>query len=350
MPMRSNAWWLTILAVVLAASGRLSAGESDAPLFSVREIPSATRDPIATPDAVNGAPDTTGGATSRPDDSTALFPNLSHPLQLADVPDDTSVYATPPPPRGDEGANNGGTHFDVNFEYVNRYVYRGVDHDTVATHGNSLNLLFEARLTYDLGKYPHPFFGLFTNIYDADPVSRFQEIRPYLGATWNLRPFLLEAGHIEYIYPQREQFNVPEVYFQFGLDDSLLFHSEEPIFSPYVYAALDYHKNDGWYFEGGIQHEFKFEDIGVVLTPQGKIAYIDGFQQQFVFVNPDHDSGWQHLEFGFTATYSLNTLLNISRRWGEFDAKGYFYYDEKLSKDITANNVLWGGAGLTFKY
>jgi hypothetical protein len=286
-------------------------------------------------------------ALAVPDQGDAAV--LARPL-FADVSDDDSVYATPPPPRGDEGINNGAVHFDLDFTWVNRYLYRGVDHDSVATHGNSLNLLFAGRVTFDLGKYPHPFVGLFTNIYDADPVSRFQEIRPYAGLSWDLRPFLLEAGDIEYIYPQREQFNVPEVYLKIGLDDSMIFRTEEPILSPYVMAAYDYYRNEGWYVEGGIKHDFTFEDYGLTLTPQASVGWISGLEQQFVIVNPGQTTGWQHLEVGMTITYSLNTLLNVSSRYGEFDIKGFVYYDEKLSANITANDVAWGGVGIAFKY
>jgi hypothetical protein len=250
----------------------------------------------------------------------------------------------------DQHVNNGGTHFSVDFAYVNRYFYRGVDHDSVATHGNSLNLLFDGRLEFDTGNYPHPFFELFTNIYDADPVSRFQEIRPIAGLDWNLRPFDVEFEHINYIYPERETFNVPEVDLKVTLDDSLLLNTEQPILSPYVQGAFVYQKNDGWYMEIGVQHAFSFPDLGVTITPESNVGWISGLKQQFVFVNPPHCTGWQHVEVGCTITYSLNVLLDLSKRYGEFDIKGYGFYDDKLSSLIEANNGLWGGAGLSFKY
>ena len=118
---------------------------------------------------------------------------------LASVPggDEEDPFASKPaeiPSEwGNQELNNGGVHFSLDFAYANRYVYRGVNHDDVATHGNSLNLLFDGRLEFDLGKYPHPFVELFTNIYDADPVSRFQEIRPIVGADWDVKPFDLAA-------------------------------------------------------------------------------------------------------------------------------------------------------------
>jgi hypothetical protein len=260
-----------------------------------------------------------------------------------------NVYAPTPPPKEDEGINNGGAHLDLDFIYVNRYVYRGVDHDA-NTRGNTLNLLLNGRLSFDFGSFPHPFIGVFTDVVDSDPVSNFQEFRPTVGATWNLRPFLLEGGATNYIYPQREQFDTQEVYFQTTIDDSLLFHTADPILSPYVLSVYDYHLSQGWYIEGGIKHDFTWEDLGLTFTVQADLAYINAMKTQFIFVNHVQTTGLQHAEFGLTASYSLNQLLHMGLRFGEFDAKGYLFYDDKLLRDTTANYVLWGGAGIGFKY
>ncbi len=272
------------------------------------------------------------------------------PILADDAVSDSTIYATPPPPKGDEGVNNGGTHFDLKFAYLNAYVYRGVNHDSVATHGSSLNLTLEGRLEFDTGKYPHPFVGVFSNIYDSDPVSRFQEFRPYVGATWDLHPFLIEECNVEYIYPDREQDNLPEAYLKLTFDDSFLFRTPEPIVSPYNMGAYDYYRNDGWYTEAGVHHDFFFEDWGLTLTPQADVAWISGLPQQFVIINRAHDSGWQHGEVGVVASYSLNNLLNLSMRYGEFDINSYVFYDQRISAGVTANTLLWGGAGLGFRY
>jgi len=251
---------------------------------------------------------------------------------------------------GNQEGNNGGAHFSLDFAYANRYVYRGVDHDAVATHGNSLNLLFDGRLEFDLGKYPHPFVELFTNVYDADPLSRFQEIRPIVGADWDVKPFDLQLSEISYIYPERETFNYPEVDFKITLDDYLLLDTDKPFLSPYVLGAFEYQKNEGWYIETGMKHDFVFEDLGLTITPEFNVAWISGLKQQFVFINNLHDTGWQHLELGVTLSYSLNFLLHVSKKFGEFDVEGYGFYDDRLSSNITSSNAFWGGLGLGFKY
>jgi hypothetical protein len=287
---------------------------------------------------------------------TSLVGQLSSPDFLPQATLNTqedpfsSGAPSPAPQWGDQHFNNGSTHFSLDFAYANRYVYRGLDHDVVASHGNSLNLLFDGRLEFDLGKYPHPFVELFTNIYDADPISRFQEIRPIAGVDWNLRPFDLELEHISYIYPEREDFNVPEIDTKVTLDDSLLFDTAKPVFSPYVLGAFVYQKNEGWYLEFGVKHDFTFEDLGLVISPEFNVGWISGLKQQFVIINPLHNTGWQHYEFGVTISYSLNFLLNVSKRFGEFDVKGYGFYDGRFSNEVTSSNALWGGVGLGFKY
>jgi hypothetical protein len=261
-----------------------------------------------------------------------------------------SQSAETPPEWGDQQLNNGGTHFSLDFAYANHYVYRGVDHDAVATHGNSLNLLIDGKLEFDLGKYPHPYVELFTNVYDADPVSRFQEVRPIVGAYWDVKPFDLDLSSVNYIYPERETFNSPEVDFKITLDDYLLLDADKPIVSPYVLGAFEYQKYEGWYIETGMKHDFFFEDWGLTITPEFNVGWISGLKQQFVFINTQHCTGWQHFELGVTISYSLNTLLNVSKKFGEFDVKGYGFYDDRLSADITSSNAFWGGIGLGFKY
>lgn len=329
--MRQGAW-LTILAAALVMADRARAGADDLPTSAL----AATNVPILTP----GDADKLAALGSTAEGS---------PLLASDLGDET-VYAPPPPLSEGQGINTGAAQFSINFDYLNRYVYRGVNHDSVASNAKSLNLLFEGRLEFDTGQYPHPFVGLFTNIYDSDPISRFQEIRPYAGLDWNLRPFRVEAWDVEYIFPQREQFNLPEVDLKISLDDSLLFNTEDPILSPYVLGAYDYHKNNGTYLEIGVKHDFVMEDWGLTLTPAAAVAWISGLQQQFIFIDTVKSTGWQHFEVGLTAKYSLNQLLNVSRRFGQFDVKGYLSYDDALNRKITASNVIWGGVGIGFTY
>ena len=117
-------------------------------------------------------------------------------LSLEMLPEDQSVYSPPAPPKEDEGFNSGGVNIDLTFRYMTDNVYRGVSRTEQENHPHSNNLQFEGRLDFNLGKLPHPFIGSFVNIHSSDPISRFQEIRPYFGLNWNLRPFVVEAGNI----------------------------------------------------------------------------------------------------------------------------------------------------------
>jgi len=279
---------------------------------------------------------------------TKLVADAAAPMMM-DVSNNESVYDNPPPPAANSGVNSGGVKFNIDATYFNKYVFRGVDHDSTAPNGDALNLLINAELEFDLGKYPHPFFGVTTNVYDSDPQSRFQEVLPYVGVRWTIAPFTIEGGLNTYIYPQREGFNTDEVYGKLTVDDSFLFHTQHPVLQPYFLAAFDYERANGWYMETGIQHDFIFEELGLTITPKADVAYIIHYKQNFIYEN-DNDQGFQHADVGVELKYSLNTLLNVSRRLGEFDLKGYLFYTDKLQSAVTGDYVVWGGFGMGFAY
>jgi hypothetical protein len=284
------------------------------------------------------------------DESTSAAKSvIDAPVLLSLAPEPESVYAPPAPPREDEGINQGGANIDVHARYLTDYIYRGVDRSNVSKHDRDLNLQVDGKLSFNLGKFPHPSIGLFANVFDSDPVSHIQEVRPFFGFDWTIRPFILTFGNNTYVYPERDHFGTSEVYGQVTFDDSILWHSEKPIFSPYVYAAYDYDKNHGWYFEGGIKHDFYFEDYGITVTPSADVAAIQQYASQFIFTSRQ-DSGFQHYDVGLTAAYSLNKLFNFPKRYGDFALEGYVYYTGSIGQHILADNQLWGGAGIAFHY
>ena len=277
-------------------------------------------------------------------------PGLPSPATLSLLPPEgESVYAPPAPPREDEGFNAGGVTFDLMVRYATDNVYRAVSRSAPDEHPHSPNIQFDARMSFDLGKLPHPFLGTFVNIHSDDPVSRFQEVRPYFGLEWNLRPFLVEAGNITYIFPERDDLNTGEVYAKVTFDDSWLFRTDAPILSPYVMAAYDYDKYDGYYVEAGVRHDFVFEGTGFTLTALANIAYVFDHPYFATSVN-GRDSGLQHYELGLIGSYSLNQLFQFSQRYGTLTLTGYLYYDDRTSSDIRADIQIWGGAGIGFRY
>ena len=292
-----------------------------------------------------------GAGSARAQDASAApaaanFPPLA---SLSLLPEDQSVYAPPAPPREDDGLNAGGVNFDLEFRYATDNVYRGVSRSEGIEHRHSPNLQFDGRLDFNLGKLPHPFVGAFVNIHSSDPISRFQEVRPYLGVNWNLRPFVLEGGNITYIFPERDELNTGEVYAKITFDDSWLFRTDTPIVSPYVYAAYDYDKYNGWYFEAGLKHDFVFENTGFTLTALANIAFV--LNNPYYATSPDgKDTGLQHYEIGLIGNYSLNHLFHLSPRYGTFTLEGYLYFDDRTSSDLRADIQIWGGGGIGFHY
>lgn len=279
------------------------------------------------------------------------------PLKLAVTPQEPpSVYALPAPGAAQEPTNAGGVNINMNVRYMTDYVYRGIDipeliGDITATGSDSqASFQFDGRISFDLGKLPHPFIGIFTNVLDNDPVTNFEEIRPIVGFEWTLRPLTIEAGNILYSYPDRNELNTSEVYGRITLDDTFLFRSREPWFTPYILAAYDYDNANGWYFEAGVSHRFVVEDTGLSITALANIGYVMN-QDYFRGPGPDgDDTGFQHYEVGMIASYSLNTLLNISQRHGQWSLNGYLFYTDGIDDDVRASTRLYGGAGIDFRY
>jgi hypothetical protein len=273
------------------------------------------------------------------------------PLNLSLQPEPESVYAPPAPPRADAGVNEGGVNFELTLSYFTDYVFRGIELFDPEDRQDQFNLQIDGKLSFDLGRAPHPFVGAFVNIADDDPISTFQEIRPYVGFDWFVRPLIVSAGYTSYIYPDRDPLETQEVWIRLELDDSYFLRTDEPLFSPYVFAAYDFDLYDGWYIEGGVSHEFRFTDIGLTLRAEAHVAYVHNIAL-FDATPGDGDdaSGFQHYQLGLIARYSLNNLLNIPQRYGQWSLIGYLYYTDGIDNDLRADDQLWGGAGIGFRY
>ncbi len=366
--MRRCGWWLgaAIVGGAAVATPSTAAGQSTAaavPPGTVGPLslygPFATVDPpvaslvppvtVKLPTALTGPPAEGPGA----------------PLQLsASGTDADSIYAPPEPKPLADKTNDGGVNVDLNFRYLTDDVYRGVSHNRavfvsgVGGQGqagdlHASNFQADAKIEFDLGKLPHPYVGVFANINDSDPLSRFQEVRPYVGFEYALRPLLFDVGLNTYIYPERERLNpspnTSEVFVRLTLDDTFFTKGRAALLSPYLYTAYDYELNNGFYFELGVKHDFEFPDVGFTLTPYADVAYVSHFARQFVTVSPQ-DSGFQHYDVGLRGSYSLNHLFKLAPRYGQFNVEGYLTYTAKFSNPILANDEVWGGVGLKYRY
>jgi hypothetical protein len=279
--------------------------------------------------------------------SDSFFGEPVRPLSLVDNPE--SVYAPPAPPSPEEGVNAGAVNTDIRISYWTDYIFRGVNRfGPLLGHEDAANVQFDGKLSFDLGKLPHPFIGIFTNVAEADPISNFEEIRPYFGADWTIRPLTFTGGLNTYIFPDRDELQTAEIFGKIQLDDSILLHTERPLLSPYIYAAYDYDKYNGWYFEAGVQHDLVLEDTGLTLTFEAALSYVSGVE--FFAGDTGRDTGLQHYRLGLIGTYSLNTLFNVPRRYGEWTLQGYLYYIDGIHNHLRADTQLYGGAGIGFRY
>jgi len=342
--MQPRAWWIGLFVWMIACT--TCAPASSAP----------TSQPIRPP------PLDPSLTVFPPDPLPSQLPIDAQTLMVAPAAP-ASPYAPIEPDRVEDGTNKGGVNVDLNFRYLTDDVYRGVSHNRAVfvnvpgqpIQGNlhASNFQTDAKLSFNTGPFPHPFVGVFANINDSDPLSRFQEVRPFAGFDYTIRPLVFSTGVNAYIYPERERFtpspNTSEAYLRLTLDDSYFLLTPNAILSPYVYGAYDYQRNKGWYLETGIKHDFDFPDFGFVLSPFADVAYISHFPQQFVTVG-SHGSGFQHYDVGLAGDFSLNHLFKLAPRYGDFTIEGYLTYTSKFSNPVFANTELWGGVGLKYRY
>ena len=364
--MRRCGWWLG--AIVGAA-----AAPSAVPSAAVAQATAASAGVPRPPYAYDPAPAVDAGVATFVPPVTVPFPAAltGPPAEGPGVPrlfatgnDAATIYAPPEPTPLADKTNDGGVNVDLNFRYLTDDVYRGVSHNRAvfapgvngqASEGNlhASNFQADAKVEFDLGKLPHPYVGVFANLNDSDPLSRFQEIRPYVGFEYALRPLLFDVGLNTYIYPERERLspspNTSEVFLRLTLDDTYFTRSRTALLSPYLYTAYDYQLNNGFYFELGLKHDFEFADLGFTLTPYADVAYVSHFARQFVTVSPQ-DSGFQHYDVGLRGSYSLNHLFKLAPRYGQFSIEGYLNYTGKFSNPVLANDEVWGGVGQKYRY
>jgi len=271
--------------------------------------------------------------------------------QLLDdrTPSADNVYLPDDTPRPDQLTNQGGVHFSLDTSYLSHYMYRGIDQST-RPRKNENALQFDGRLTFELDNFPHPFVGVFANIFNTDPVSRFEEVRPYFGLEWTIRPITISGGFNSYIFPNREGFDTQDGWMSLKIDDSRLFHSETPIFSPYAYAAYDLEKYHGFYLEAGIRHDFVIYNTGLILTAVGDFAYVAHDRYFLTPLTVGNVSGFQHYDGGLEATYDLSHLVYLPKRYGIWELKGYLFYTGSVNPAVRADNRIWGGVGINFRY
>ena len=278
----------------------------------------------------------------------AVRAQVRQPFEL-DYEEPQNVYLPPQTPTPDELTNQDGVHFSLVFTYTSDYMFRGFDQSTPPKR-NELALQFDGRLNFDLGKLPHPFIGVFSNVFNHDPVSRFEEVRPYGGVAWTIRPITIAGGFNGYIFPNREGKDTQEAWMSIAVDDSRFWHTERPFLSPYVYGAYDFQQYHGFYLEAGIRHDVVFGNSGVTLSGIADFGYV-AHNPYFRVPGPfGKEDGFQHYDGGLELSYDLDTLFNVPRRYGTWEVKGYLYYTGSVDTGLRASNRVWGGVGIDFRY
>ena len=263
---------------------------------------------------------------------------------LSEVPE--SVYGEPRVQTPGSGFNEGAVHLGISVRYATDYVFRGLEIVEPQTSEDATNVGVDATLNFDLGRLPDPYVRLITNSAEGDDFSNFQVIRPIVGLAFENEAFDLKLAHQSFTYPDRTGLDTSEIFGEVHFNDAILGGERGRVFGPYLFAAYDYDTFEGTYVEGGLRRSERVGDSALTLGYEAHVAYVDGLGDLF----GGDGSGFQHWQVGVLASYDLNDLLNISRRFGRFSVEGQLYYTDGIEDDLAAETQLWGGGGIAFRY
>lgn len=293
---------------------------------------------------------------------------LSPAFSIAAAPDEAAVWPASPtgpetvyaPPGGPAAATTEPQgprlQWELTLGYASSYVYRGVDHSaTIGTtpdaidEGGGSNFQFAGRVTLDTGGPWRPFVELFSNYWDTDPVSSWQELRPTLGLEWKSKAVSVSGGATSYVYPDREDDNTSEAFLRASVNDGDLLGRELPILNPYGLIAYELDADGGWYGELGISHAWAIAGLGLTVTPVARIAYTYRLDEAFIFDTDRSGSGWQHADLGLQLSYRLNTLLNLPERDGKWALGAFVFRTSHLADATLGDSLTWGGVNVTWQ-
>ncbi len=271
-------------------------------------------------------------------------------LMLQPIPQQESVYRPPDVTDHMGGYNDGALSLSIFGRYMTDYIYRGLEVVEPQTHEDAVNVQLGSELRLDLGRLPDPFFRVLTNTAEGDDISNFQVIRPAVGLMWESETFKLALGTQTYTYPDRGDLDTAEVFLELEINDGAAFFNEErPILGPFFTVVYDFDQFEGLYVEGGLRRRFDITDTNIQVTVEGLVAYVNDFA--LYSASPLNDgNGFSHYQISLTAEYRLNTLLNISRRYGQWSLAGYLNYTDGIDNELGATTQLWGGGGIVFRY
>ncbi len=268
-----------------------------------------------------------------------------------------TVYASPGGPAAAATEPQGPRlKWELSLGYASAYVYRGIDHSATVgatpdaiDEGGGSSFQFSGRVTLDAGGPWHPFVDLFSNYWDTDPVSNWQELRPTLGLQWQSKAAAVSAGVTSYVYPDRTGDNTSEVFMRADMNDGDLLGREQPILNPYGLVACELDANGGWYGELGISHNWAIAGLGLTVTPVARVAYTYRMDEAFIFETDRSGSGWQHADLGLQLSYRLNTLLNLPASDGNWALGAFLFRTSHLADATLGGSLTWGGVNVTWR-
>ncbi len=245
----------------------------------------------------------------------------------------------------------------VDYTIVSDYIWRGYNLSEYPGEGREkLNhqLTVSGGVETSVGTFGGGvWFEWFAGQGSLDPNSKnnLQEVDYWLSYANTLGPVSAEVSWLAYHIPHAggDSHTTYEVCVSLGLDDSVLFGTENPVLNPTVTWNMDVDlgAHNSW-FEVGVSHSF----------PLGEIECLAGTFLKDVTVTPSLTLGIDHrftrdstrlgnLLYGLEASYDLGTALGLPDRYGSVSVATFLNFSQGFADDVM-DDELFGGCTLSW--
>ena len=149
-----------------------------------------------------------------------------------------------------------------------------------------------------------------------------------------------------------------EWYVLLGLDDRVIFKTEEPVINPYVAYYMDMDDLPGSRIETGISHWFRLSRFGFNKTPiLRNVTLTPSFWMTVDHRYITEATRLSSLGYGLAATYDVTQGLKLPPKMGQVDLSLFIEYQDSLIDgglrscvDEVSEDRLYGGVTLGFSW
>lgn len=244
--------------------------------------------------------------------------------------------------------------YGVDFTLVSDYVFRGVNFSDYVGEGAerpNYQLNVYGAMDTEIGTFGATiWFEWYSGQHQLTPDSDglLQEVDYVLYYGNSIGPVDAEIGWIAYQFPQAsgDAYATYEVYVSLGMDDSIIWGTEEPILNPSLAWYMDFDDYDlGQWFEFSISHDFAMGELVEMLkdftvTP----SFLVGVDHRYLDEGTNTQMGT--LVYGLDVAYDLSSALKMPEEYGSLGITGFLAFSQGVASNL--DDIFYGGVTLSY--